>query len=722
MPRNNWNLHFAPIDDSDAQGPHETLEVKRSYGDAQEAMEVLDVVVRNGDADIDPDKITQLEAIIHERGRPAIAIINNSFMAPAGEWKHLGDEDNKQRIKNVIPSVGCIEIPNDPGGRPYAGTGFVVGKDLLMTNRHVAQIFAQGWGLKGLRFTPGRNAAVDFVRELPHDLLQPPVHLSVTDIKMIHPYWDMALLKVEGLPEQHPHLKLSTNDPLNMVGDEVVVIGYPAQDSRSNATVQNRIFNGFFEVKRMLPGKLNGRIDFTYEHSQQTVNTLGHDSSTLGGNSGSAVISVATGEVVGLHFAGKYMESNYAVSMLDLAADSRIRDAGVVFAGRVEPRNDFYGPIWSLAHSGAEQPPSGNAVAPPANQNPGGFSMTTDVANWTIPLNISVSIGTPQRTPSQPTPPAKPNTQLSDKTADTEEGLLSRFKVEDHYSRFSLASLKHSQADWQTARSTALASYLAYSSKYTIKKHLKQWGFAEFQPVFNDGTECFFARSKDIALISFRGTEFTKLSDWMTDFNAWSTSRSYGEVHRGFLGGLQAVEGKLLDLVQSAGLPVVLTGHSLGGALAVIAAAEWASNKDIDIRSIYTYGQPGAGKGRFVNWMTEHYAGNYFRFVNDDDIVPKVPPTYQHVGRLIRFGYWGDISAAAKAIFRKSVGAQAADSRSDEKTTMLNQQEFDQIRLRLLEERIRGPLTSAEEGFLPVPSFSDHKMAGYIRKIIEFDQ
>ena len=38
-----------------------------------------------------------------------------------------------------------------------------------------------------------------------------------------------------------------------------------------------------------------------------------HDSSTLGGNSGSALIDVATGRVVGLHFAGRYLEANYAV-------------------------------------------------------------------------------------------------------------------------------------------------------------------------------------------------------------------------------------------------------------------------------------------------------------------------------------------------------------------------------------------------------------------------
>ena len=46
-----------------------------------------------------------------------------------------------------------------------------------------------------------------------------------------------------------------------------------------------------------------------------------HDASTLGGNSGSAIIDVDSGEVVALHFAGEYLKANYAVPMYELARD-----------------------------------------------------------------------------------------------------------------------------------------------------------------------------------------------------------------------------------------------------------------------------------------------------------------------------------------------------------------------------------------------------------------
>ncbi len=64
-----------------------------------------------------------------------------------------------------------------------------------------------------------------------------------------------------------------------------------------------RIFNGIYDVKRLSPGVV----------TESTPNLLKHDCSTLGGNSGSVMINLATGEAVGLHFGGSYKISNLAV-------------------------------------------------------------------------------------------------------------------------------------------------------------------------------------------------------------------------------------------------------------------------------------------------------------------------------------------------------------------------------------------------------------------------
>ena len=57
-----------------------------------------------------------------------------------------------------------------------------------------------------------------------------------------------------------------------------------------------------------------------------------HDASTIGGNSGSAVLDLTTGSVLALHFGGVYLKANYGVPTWELAQDKRVVDIGVNFA------------------------------------------------------------------------------------------------------------------------------------------------------------------------------------------------------------------------------------------------------------------------------------------------------------------------------------------------------------------------------------------------------
>jgi V8-like Glu-specific endopeptidase len=58
---------------------------------------------------------------------------------------------------------------------------------------------------------------------------------------------------------------------------------------------------------------------------------LEHDSSTLGGNSGSCVVDLETHQVIGLHFRGKYLESNTAVVLSKLINDPLVKKAKLPF-------------------------------------------------------------------------------------------------------------------------------------------------------------------------------------------------------------------------------------------------------------------------------------------------------------------------------------------------------------------------------------------------------
>jgi len=64
-----------------------------------------------------------------------------------------------------------------------------------------------------------------------------------------------------------------------------------------------RIYGRTYNKKRLAPGGVT-RVEQL---------SLLHDCTTLGGNSGSAVVDLDSGEALGLHFSGKFMTANYAV-------------------------------------------------------------------------------------------------------------------------------------------------------------------------------------------------------------------------------------------------------------------------------------------------------------------------------------------------------------------------------------------------------------------------
>jgi endonuclease G, mitochondrial len=340
--------------------------------DLERARETVGRLERN--EGLSPQDGDVLEAIVLPNERPIVDVIDGTYVAPAAPFQHLGESAARATIEATIPAIGRIELPDHPS-LPYGGTGFVVGNGLLMTNRHVAELFAAGLGREELSFIAGQSAAIDFRRERDR---AGSLQFEITRVGMVHPYWDMALLGVDGLEAVLP-LRLSTAEHGDLREREVVVIGYPAADTRNDVDVQNRIFGGVFNVKRLQPGRLRelGNIQ-SFGHQ---VSAVTHDSSTLGGNSGSAVIDVQTGAVVGLHFAGRYLEANYAVPTRALALDRRVVEAEVNFDDEIArdgatPWDSF----WIKADP--EAPGATLATAAAAEQSISG----------TLPLEVTIQI------------------------------------------------------------------------------------------------------------------------------------------------------------------------------------------------------------------------------------------------------------------------------------------------------------------------------------------
>ncbi|MFN3287723.1 MAG: trypsin-like serine peptidase, partial [Sphingomonadaceae bacterium] len=344
-----------------------------------------------------PEDAHAVEAIILPDLRPAITIRCGRYEPPPGLWTQaFADAANRARIEAAIPAVGRVELSGLPGVS-FGGTGFLVGPGLLMTNRHVADLFATGLGERGLAFKPGMGAGVDLLREAGR---AESMMLEVVRVAMIHPWWDMALLEVRGVPPGIRPLTLMAEAPGDLAGRVVAVIGYPAFDARNDAGVQNRVFGGVYDVKRLMPGLATGRADI--RSYGKPVPALAHDSSTLGGASGSAVVDVATGHVVALHFAGIYLKSNYSVPAFELARDARVVERALAWSGT--PRPDAAARQWwagfeAREDAAAARSDGGGAQAPAGPGAPGAtlaVQAVAGAATITVPLTVSIALGQPE--------------------------------------------------------------------------------------------------------------------------------------------------------------------------------------------------------------------------------------------------------------------------------------------------------------------------------------
>lgn len=272
---------------------------------------------------------------------------------------------------------------------------------------------------------------------------------------------------------------------------------------------------------------------------------------------------------------------------------------------------------------------------------------------------------------------------------------------------------------WAAAHFFALASKLSYSPADTVRSVcVEDWGFDDAKFIDIDHSQAFVAHNKTDVVVCFRGTE--SLGDWLVDLKITATERTYGEVHRGFLKAYQVVEPTMAVHLQTAaasGKRLWLTGHSLGGALAVMAALE--ISQPASLAGIYTFGQP-----RCVDWRSATFGKGRFgevfcRFVNDDDLVTRVPPHFWHFGNLVHFSSRGDVQRVSEEL--EAVGVEKP---------VLTEDEFEAIKQQIsaVEESVDASSAGNEtlgtetgnEGVFNVgisgliPGVADHSMDRYV--------
>lgn len=131
-----------------------------------------------------------------------------------------------------------------------------------------------------------------------------------------------------------------------------------------------------------------------------------------------------------------------------------------------------------------------------------------------------------------------------------------------------------------------------------------------------------------MAIVVFRGTQ--QIKDWITNFDSATvdvtscredSNTVVGKVHRGFNRAYSSVHEQIKTLLEGdEDLPLYITGHSLGGALATLATWHMPGEK---LAACYTFGAPRVGD----TGLLKHYRTPIYRIVNGADPVPLVPPS-----------------------------------------------------------------------------------------------
>jgi endonuclease G len=370
---------------------------------AEEGADVLESLAPS----VSDEEALAMESIVMRRERPVLAIKENEaslvFADPVDSqiWRERL-ERAKPKLERAIKAVGRIELKGS--WIDWVGTGWLVHESILVTNRHVANEFAAQSGA-GFTFKMGNDgpigAGVDFLQEIdnPNTLI----------FKLVRPLYiepspgpDLAFFQIEmtaGDKKLAKPIKLAKRPA---VTQNVAAIGYPAYDSRIPETeLMERIYGKVYNKKRLAPGGV----------TKVEAARILHNCTTLGGNSGSVVIDLDSGEAVGLHNSGSFLTTNYAVRS-DVVADRLAK----VRAGRVRPetspRPDPAGP------SAQAQAQAGGNV----------------LGSLTIPLTITVTAGGATGTVDLTVRPPVPAQILpADGLADEVEGEEGR--VEDYRDR-----------------------------------------------------------------------------------------------------------------------------------------------------------------------------------------------------------------------------------------------------------------------------------------------
>jgi glutamyl endopeptidase len=291
------------------------------------------------DARLGPAEVSGLEAVIRTDGSRPVLFVEDDFTdvtAPSAGDYAAGLSRLEDAVRQVCRSVGRVDDPSAPIG--YQGTAWMLAEGLVATNFHVLEAIAPGGERRDGRFEGRLKAgvAVHFGHEVgnPWPERRFPVRRVVSvgragAAEYAQPNGlnfdglDLAILELEpvaGHPFPAPNRVARGDDSatrggLASAGRGIYLVGYPGNEHSTTPDLFASLFAGVKSFKRLAPGRIMAGPGEVPRDPCDWI--LTHDASTLGGNSGSALVDYdADGRVLlGLHFAGLHERQNWAHSL-----------------------------------------------------------------------------------------------------------------------------------------------------------------------------------------------------------------------------------------------------------------------------------------------------------------------------------------------------------------------------------------------------------------------
>ena len=230
------------------------------------------------------------------------------------------------------------------------------------------------------------------------------------------------------------------------------------------------------------------------------------------------------------------------------------------------------------------------------------------------------------------------------------------------------AAVKAGAFELDRARALMWMAQLAYEATAPeprkLEGILERWGFGCRARLSHGKIEGYVAEGDGALVVAFAGTDPLVFENVITDVDIRTAQ---GGANRGFRDGVEGVRGPLVDALRADGgrKPLFLTGHSLGGALAAVAASrltapDGAARAAVEterIEGVVTFGMPRPGDDEFAeDYRARGLWDKTVRLRHGSDIVPTVPPAcsglfglleFRHVGQLLPCDRSGEFAGSA---------------------------------------------------------------------------